>query len=103
MEQDNLKSAMKKEMETTLKDMSVPPSTNSADGPADKQVLIRATEQDKERWKAAADSKGVTLSDFIRATLNEASKGLLECSHPINMRRFYPWSERCLQCGLRLK
>jgi predicted DNA binding CopG/RHH family protein len=102
-ENDNLKAAMANEAETTLKDLRVPATTNQEEGPADKQMLIRATEHDKERWKRAADEKGMTLSDFVRTVLNDASKELLDCSHPINHRRFYPWAEFCLKCNKRLR
>ena len=101
--QDNLKAAMDKETETTLKDMAVSTTASDGDGPADKQVLIRATEADKERWKRAAEVKGLTMSDFIRGTLNDAAAGTLDCNHPINQRRYYPWAEFCLACNVRLR
>lgn len=103
IQEDNLKAAMDKEAETTLKSMSVSKSVSPDEAPADKQVLIRATEHDKERWKRAADAHGVTLSDFIRTVLNAASKEVLDCSHPVNQRRFYPWAEFCLACNKRLR
>jgi hypothetical protein len=71
--------------------------------PANKQVLIRATTYDHGRWKEAADKYGMTLSDFIRTCCNERASDILDCPHPINERRFYPWSETCLRCGLRLR
>ena len=99
----NIKAAMQKELETTLKDMSVPPSTNQQDGPADKQILIRCTEADREYWKRAADESKMTLSEFIRTSLVEAAKNVLECDHPLNRRAFYPWAEICRACGRRLR
>lgn len=71
--------------------------------PASKQVLIRANEVDHERWKRAAEKKGVSMSEFIRDCLNDRAKELLDCSHPLQMRRWYPWSEMCLACGQRLR
>jgi len=73
------------------------------DGPADKQVLIRTTEPERERWKQAAEKLQVSLSQFIRDTLNDKSTSLLDCSHPVDQRRFYPWAEFCLKCDTRLK
>jgi len=73
------------------------------DGPADKQVLIRTTEPERNRWKQAAAKEGVPLSQFIRDLLNARATELLECSHPVNQRRYYPWAEFCLKCDTRLR
>lgn len=77
--------------------------TNKDDEPADKQVLIRANEVDKERWKRAADREQVSLSQWIRDTLNAKAGEALDCQHPTNMRRYYPWAEFCLKCNTRLR
>jgi predicted DNA binding CopG/RHH family protein len=100
MNEDNLKMAMDKEAETTLGDMTV---SKSGEDIADKQVLIRATQYDKDRWKASADAKGLTVSEWIRSVLNDAARNTLDCSHPINRRRYYPWAEFCLECNMRLR
>lgn len=92
--------AMDKEAETTLGDMTV---SKSGEDIADKQVLIRATQYDKDRWKASADAKGLTVSEWIRSVLNDAARNTLDCSHPINRRRYYPWAEFCLECNMRLR
>lgn len=73
------------------------------DGPADKQVLIRTTEPERERWKQAAAKEGVPLSQFIRDVLNTRARELLECTHPTDQRRYYPWAEFCLKCNTRLR
>jgi hypothetical protein len=80
-------------------------STISKDdsGPADKQVLIRTTESEKEKWKSAAAQEGIVLSQFIRDTLNKRATELLECPHPLTERRWYPWAEFCLRCNTRLR
>lgn len=98
---DNMHAAMDRAMQSG--DMSVKPIQNDDDGPADKQVLIRTTEQDRDRWKQAADLEGVTLSSWIRTTLNNSARVLLECDHPMNMTRFYPWATICTKCGKRLR
>lgn len=100
MSEDNLKAAMDHEADTTLKDLAV---SKAGDDVADKQVLIRATEYDRNRWKASADAKGVSMSEWIRTILNGAAKDTLDCSHPLNRRRYYPWSEFCLECNQRLR
>lgn len=71
------------------------------DQTATKQVLIRATERDRDRWKEAADSKGISLSEFVRNLCNAAADEILDCNHPQEMRIAYPWSERCMACGHR--
>jgi len=100
-ETDNLEAAMDKVVETM--DMSVAPMLKEDDGPAEKQVLIRAPEADKERWKRASEKAGVSMSQWIRDALNDKAGESLDCQHPTNMRRYYPWAEFCLQCNTRLR
>jgi len=72
------------------------------DTPADKQVLIRATDIDRERWKNAAQKEGKSLAQFLRETINEKVTEILECSHPAELRRVYPWAQICTRCKQRL-
>lgn len=99
--QDNLKAAINKAAETISPTVSS--ISKEDDGPADKQVLIRTTEPERERWKVAAESLNITLSQFIRETLNKRATELLECPHPVEFRRWYPWAEFCLKCNTRLR
>lgn len=102
MNKDNLDQAMNHEAQHL--EPTIPPNTGSEPGnPATSQVLIRCTQHDRERWKQAAQTHGQTLSDYIRQALNEATAATLDCPHPINQRRYYPWAEFCLQCGQRLR
>lgn len=96
----NIKSAMEKVAETISP--SVSGIVKSDDGPADKQVLIRTTDYERDRWKQASNAEQITLSAWIRNTLNSEAKRLLECEHPMNMTRFYPWATICTKCGKRL-
>jgi len=96
-----LKAAMDKVAETLTPTVST--ISKDDDGPADKQVLIRTTDKERERWKKAAEKEGIPLSQFIRDILNYRSTELLECSHPIDQRRWYPWAEFCLRCDTRLR
>lgn len=99
---DNIEAAMNKVAET-LKPTR-PAHTNTADGElASKQVLIRATEHDQVRWKAAAAQQDISMSEFIRNVCNKAAAELLDCQHPAEFRRTYPWSDTCLKCQTRLK
>lgn len=99
---DNLEAAMDK-VASTMKPTRKS-NTGSVPGePAQKQVLVRATEADHERWKKAAERQGKSMAEFVRDVCNEASKDALECSHPAAWRKKYPWSEFCVKCNTRLK
>lgn len=98
---DNIEAAMKHVAETI--DPTVPHNTNAEDGAtATKQVLIRATEADRTKWKLAADHDGISLSEFIRNACNAKAASILECQHPAEMRKFYPWGTTCLKCKAKL-
>jgi hypothetical protein len=97
---NNLHAAMERAMQSG--DMGIRPMAKEDDGPIGKQVLIRTTDSDRALWKEAASAEGVTLSSWIRTNLNNAAKTLLECEHPANMTRFYPWATICTKCGKRL-
>lgn len=98
-QEDNVELAMDKVVETM--DLSV--STNlGEDGPSNKQIIVRTTDNDHERWKLASQKEGKSMSQFIRDTINERVIDILDCSHPIEMRRYYPWAEHCLRCNTRL-
>lgn len=70
--------------------------------PADKQVIVRVTAEMRDFWKAAAQASGVTLSEFIRDLVQTGASDVLECQHPQEALRQYPWSTVCLKCGQRL-
>jgi len=98
---DNIAAAMDHVMEN--EELTINLDTGSEPGkPAAAQVLIRTTEEERELWKRAAEMEGCSLSEFGRRLLSEASRDLLFCSHPMEMRKIYPWSEFCLQCGQRI-
>lgn len=97
---DNLVAAMNRVAETL--DPTISQSISDDDGPANKQILIRATENDHERWKHAAERVGLSLAQFIRETMNTKVTDILDCSHPLNMRKKYPWAEFCTRCDARL-
>jgi len=81
--------------------LTVAPMPKVDDAPADKQVLIRATEYDRNRWKDASVKSGITLSSWIRDALNKEASNALDCPHPMHQMRFYPWATLCLECGMR--
>jgi predicted DNA binding CopG/RHH family protein len=79
-------------------------NTNTAEGETtQRQVLIRSTERDHDRWKAAAAAQGISTSEFIRNSCNAAASVLLDCQHPLEFRKIYPWSDVCLKCGTRFR
>lgn len=99
--ENNIRAAIDKIMESD--DLSIRPIAKEDNGTSDKQVLIRTTEQEREYWKSASTASQTTLSSWIRETLNTAARNILECDHPTNMTRFYPWATICTKCGKRLK
>lgn len=98
--QDNVEAAMNKVAETL--ELKVSRKVSDDDGPADKQILIRSTQRDHERWKLAAEREGKSLSAFIRELVNSMVAEVLDCSHPEEFRQRYPWQETCLRCETRL-
>lgn len=102
MNHDNITAAIDHLMTSTTPTRT--PRTGSTPGnPATKQLLIRCTQHDRDRWKQAAARQGISASEFIRDTLNARAAELLDCKHPPEARRTYPWSETCLACGERLR
>ena len=83
-------------------DKSISTEVSPEDGPADKNILVRLTNKDRERWKEASEKIGVTMSQMIRDAVNVKVIEVLDCSNPTNMRRYYPWSEFCLKCSTRI-
>ena len=98
--QDNIEAAMHDLAEGM--DLTVSTKVSDDDGPADKQILIRATEHDRERWKCAAEVAGISLSALIRNTMNIKVTDILDCSHPMEFRQEYPWASFCTKCDIRL-
>jgi predicted HicB family RNase H-like nuclease len=98
--QDNIQAAVDGVMK--MEGLTRKPNTGSKPGlPANKQVLIRATDEDHERWKTAASELGISLAEFVRDVCNKAA-GTTECQHPMEQRKIYPWMQRCMKCGKRL-
>lgn len=96
----NIEAALEKEMSQGI---HISTELSPESGPADKTVLIRLTEHDRERWKRTSEQVGKTVSQMIRDCVNQYVSDTLDCSHPTNMRRYYPWSEFCLKCETRLR
>lgn len=99
-EESNLAAAMNKVASSM--DYSVSVAVGD-DGPTTKQIIVRATDIDHERWKQAAHKSGKSMAQFIRDVMNDSVKDILDCSHPMSSRRRYPWAEFCLKCNTRLR
>lgn len=67
------------------------------------QVLIRAPRDSHERWKQAAEQRGISMSEFVRTAADTEAAAILDCLHGVEHRRWYPWSELCLKCGIELR
>lgn len=69
----------------------------------DKQVLIRVSEAQRDRWQEAADADGLSVSEWLRQMADARWRDIFTCSHPLEFRQVYPWSEVCLDCGTKLR
>lgn len=78
-------------------------STGAAPGEGSNQVLIRASAESHERWKEAAAKQGVSMAEFVRTAADAAASEALDCPHDPVHRRWYPFAEACLQCGMQLR
>jgi len=91
-----------------MADMNIKPVSPTDDehgSPADKQLMVRCTQPEKDLWKKAADSGNETLASFVRRVLNESALKATTCSHPRDFVKFYPWGTPqffCLKCGVRI-
>ena len=101
-EQGNMAAAMNKVAETL--NLNRKKNTGSKTGePAQRQVLLRASAEDHDRWKKTAEMRGVALSELIRELCNIAAKEALDCTHPPEFRKTYKWSDTCHKCNTRLR
>lgn len=74
--------------------------------PADKQLLVRCTESEKELWKRAALINNETMAAYVRRVLNEDAQKSTTCSHPRSQVKVYPWGTPplfCLACKTRVE
>lgn len=69
---------------------------------AQSQILIRATPEDHELIKRAAAHEGISMSEFVRRVAVQKASESVECQHPQNLRKRYPWADFCLKCGARV-
>jgi len=69
----------------------------------DKQVLIRVSETQRGQWQDAADADGLSVSEWLRQMADARWREIYTCTHPLEKRQSYPWSEICLECGTRLR
>lgn len=69
----------------------------------DKQVLIRVSESQRDQWAAAAESDSLSVSEWLRQMADARWREIFSCTHPLDQRQVYPWSEFCLKCGARLR
>lgn len=69
----------------------------------DKQVLVRVSEGQREKWRECAESDGLSVSEWLRGLAEARWREVFTCQHPLEFRKSYPWSEFCLACGERLR
>lgn len=69
----------------------------------DRQVLIRVGEAQRDRWQQCADADGLSVSEWLRQMADARYREVFLCTHPLDQRKSYPWSELCMKCGVRLR
>lgn len=69
----------------------------------DKQVLIRVSESQRDQWQECAEADGLSVSEWLRQMADARWREVFTCTHPLESRKSYPWSEFCLDCGSRLR
>jgi hypothetical protein len=99
MTHDNLDAAAANE----TKNLTRRRTTGANPGEGTNQVLIRASAESHERWKTAAANQGISMAEFVRTAADTAAAKHLDCPHGADQRRWYPWAEVCLKCGLQLR
>ena len=76
---------------------------DTVDETRDKQGLIRVSETQRDQWQEAAEADGQSVSEWLRQMADSRWREIFSCTHPIESRQVYPWSEFCLKCGVRLR
>jgi predicted HicB family RNase H-like nuclease len=98
MTNDNLDQAMHDE--ASRMELTIRSGTGAVPGePAMKQVMVRATTQDHERWKQAAAERGLSLTEWVRVCCNQGTIKQLDCPHPSPYKKFYLGNWYCMDCG----
>ena len=69
----------------------------------DRQVLIRVAETQRSQWQDAAESDGTSVSEWLRQMADARWREIFTCTHPLDKRQVYPWSEVCMDCGTKLR
>lgn len=82
-------------------------NTNSEPGkPANKQFLLRMTNEEHEEWRLLAEAKGVSMAevvrDSVRKEINEHHRTLNKCQRSDCNIVSYPWGTTvCTSCNKR--
>lgn len=93
----------KKAVESVVEGVLASPVVEESDETRDRQVLIRVSESQRDRWQQCADADGLSVSEWLRQMADARFREVFTCQHPLDQRRSYPWSELCLECGTRLR
>lgn len=80
--------------------LGVTTPTGAEPGEGTVQILIRVPARTRDRWKHAAEAHGLSMSEFIRTTVEPTVDRTLDCPH--ERRRIYPWAQFCVTCGKRI-
>ena len=93
----------KSKIEAALAETLTEVEDDGVEEPRDKQVLIRVSESQRDQWQEAAEAEGLSVSEWLRQMADNRWQEIFSCVHPLESRQVYPWSEFCLECGVRLR
>lgn len=97
MTTDNLEEAMNLVMNTLP--LTINQSSGARPGAGTVQVIVRASEESRTRWKETAALLGISVAQLARNLLDAEATKILDCTHPKPAQRYNQWGAICTVCG----
>ena len=101
MSTDNLEEAMALVMDTLP--LTITQSSGARRGAGTVQVIVRASEESRTRWKETASLLGISVAQLARNLLDAEAAKILDCTHPKTAQRHNRWGAICTICGQQHK
>jgi len=101
MSTDNLEEAMALVMDTLP--LTITQSSGARRGAGTVQVIVRASEESRTRWKETAALLGISVAQLARNLLDGEANRILNCTHPKPAQRYNQWGAICTVCGQQTK
>lgn len=101
MTTDGLEEAMTLVMKTLP--LTITASSGARPGAGTVQVIVRASEESRTRWKETAALLGISVAQLARNLLDGEANRILNCTHPKPAQRYNQWGSICTACGQQTK